>query len=141
MTRGGRWLRLAGASLGGGLIAAAVGYFPTMRLAGEGARGAMAAGVGIGIAAGWLGSIPMAWGGSGAVLLNRLLAGTAIRMFAAVVLGVAVALAGWFALGPLLLWLGISYLAALGAETFVLVTLQRPSGPGVTDPAGTRDAR
>lgn len=122
---GGRWLRLAAGGAIGAVAAGLLGYFPTLRMAGREAIGALAAGCGVALAAGWIGAVPIAMSGSVKEQLNRFLASTALRMGAGVLLGTSVALAGWFPLKPLLVWLAIGYMAALAGETTVLVSMMR----------------
>jgi len=99
-----------------GVALAVLGYAPTRRLGGEGALPAMAAGIVIGIAASAVGAVPVALArrpGSQTAPLQGMLVSLAARLAAVVVLGLAVGLAGWFETRPLLLWIGLGYVAQL----------------------------
>jgi hypothetical protein len=122
----GRYLRLFGLTLLLGVIAAAVGFFPTRRLAGEPGVAAMLAGCGVAVLAGWIGgAVACRQGGRGPEQINRLLAATALRLFAAVGLALAVALSGLVVLKPFLLWVALAYLVTLAGETALLATWSR----------------
>ncbi len=105
-----------------GLLAALLvaGYLPTRRLAGDGGLFAMIAGcvaslVGSLVSSWWLRvrSATVAIGNVVTLILGSL----AVRLAVTVVLGVALALSGLFALRPLLLWLAASHAALLVADT------------------------
>lgn len=114
------YLRFVAWVLGVAALAAAVGYVPTWRLGGPDAVPAMIAGCVVGVLASLLGGLPVLWGRpdpTPAERLNRMLFGLALRFGAALGLGLAAALSGWFERGPLLLWVGISYLVLLPVDT------------------------
>lgn len=102
---------------------ALVGYLPTLRLGGEGAIPAMIAGCVVGLIASLAGGVPVALGrgaGPGAAHQTMMLA-MAVRFMAALVLGLAVALSGLFAVRPLLVWIAILYVALLVVDTWYAV--------------------
>jgi len=104
------WAVAVGAAL------AVLGYAPTRRLGGESALPAMVAGIAIGIVASAVGAVPVARArrpGSQTAPLQRMLVSLAARFAAVVVLGLAVGLSGWFETRPLLLWIGLGYIAQL----------------------------
>lgn len=127
MSGAGRWLvPLCGATLAVA-IAAGVGYYPTIRLAGDQARGAMLAGCLVGLAANWAGwaSLRLASFHDRTRRPIAVLTATAVRFAAVLLLALAAALSGWFQRGPLLIWVVISHLVALFVETLWLVHAQR----------------
>jgi hypothetical protein len=109
---------------------AALGAVPTRRLGGEGALPALLAGCAIGLIASAVGGVPVALAagaGRRADLAPAVLAAMGLRFAVALALGLAAALSGWFERGPLLVWLALSYLALLGADTkYALAALRRP---------------
>jgi len=122
----GRYLRLMLVSLALALAAAGMGYLPTRRIGGEGATAAMLAGCALAVLAGGIaGIVACVPGGTGARQVNRVLGATALRMFAAAGLTVAVALSGLFAVKPLLVWVAIAYLVTLAGETMLVVRWAR----------------
>lgn len=104
---------------------AGVGYVPTKRLAGSDGTLAMAAGCFISLIASAMGAVP--------VVLARRQRGTdsqaaarrttsvmmsmAVRFLVVLIMGVAAALSGLFVTAPLLVWLAISYVVLLAADT------------------------
>lgn len=113
-------LMLAGLALG--MLAAAIGYFPTKRIGGPQAVDAMLAGCAVAVLAGWAGgAVCCRPGGTAGQRINRVLGATALRMAVAAGLAVATALAGWFPVRPLLLWVALAYLITLAGETLLVV--------------------
>ena len=128
-----RFLILAGAVV---VFVAGVGYVPTKRLAGSDGTLAMAAGCVISLIASAMGALP--------VVLARRNAGTdsqaagrrvtavmmsmAVRFLVVLFLGFSAALSGLFVTAPLLVWLAISYLALLAADTMFALRVLRGSG-------------
>ena len=97
---------------------AALGFWPTRRLAGDEGVAAMLAGCAIAAAAGLAGGVvlfygPSAWRRSAAAALAPQL----VRLAALALFGAAVALSGAFALKPLLLWIALAALALLVVDT------------------------
>jgi hypothetical protein len=112
------WAVAVGATL------AVLGYAPTRRLGGESALAAMAAGIAIGVLASAVGAVPVALArrpGARTPPLQGMLVSLAARLAAVVVLGLAVGLAGWFAIRPLLLWIGLGYVAQLPLDARYMV--------------------
>jgi hypothetical protein len=100
-------------------VVALLGYLPTRRLAGDGALPALLAGCAVGIVASALGGVPIALakGKPAAARMPAVMAAMLLRLVVAMALGVAAALSGQFARGPLLLWITISYVALLVVDT------------------------
>jgi hypothetical protein len=114
------YLRFVAWVLGVAALTAAVGYLPTRRLGGPDAVPALVAGCVVGVLASLVGGLPVLFARrdpTPAERLNRMLFGLALRFGVAAGLGLAAALSGWFARDPLLLWVGISYLALLPVDT------------------------
>jgi hypothetical protein len=112
------WAVLVGAAL------ALLGYAPTRRLAGEEALPAMLAGCAIGVLASAVGAVPVMLArrpGSRTAPLQGMLVSMAARLAAVLVLGLAVGLAGWFETRPLLLWIGLGYVAQLALDAWYVV--------------------
>lgn len=108
-------------------VTAGIGYYPTIRLAGDQARGAMLAGCLIGLAANWVGWASLQLGAFRDPTRRPIavLTATAVRFAAVLLLALAAALSGWFQRGPLLIWVVISHLVALFVETLWLVRAPR----------------
>ncbi|HNO76474.1 MAG TPA: hypothetical protein PKN33_00315 [Phycisphaerae bacterium] len=125
-TFAGRYVRLVLAGLALGGLAALVGYAPTLKIAGKTGVSAMYAGISAAVVAGWLGGIVACQtGGSGPERINRLLGATALRMFAAVGLALALVFATELSKKPLVLWVALAYLITLAGETALLVRWTR----------------
>lgn len=137
------YTRVALASLGTAVAIALLGYFPTVRLAGRKAIGAMLAGIAISLVAGCISAIPIA-GARSADKSKRPLAilmATTIRFLVALLLSASLLLSGWFDRSTLVLWIGISYLLMLCVETFCAVRILGPNDfdRGGSNPPGGRD--
>ncbi len=130
----GRALALFAALLTGAVGAlAALGYWPTTRIAGEQAVGAMLAGCAVSWFAGLLGALPVVFAGapaSGAGKASPMVAlgATVVRLMVAALGGLVLALVGAFPKAPLLLWLGISYVALLPLESWFALRSPRAGG-------------
>jgi hypothetical protein len=100
-----------------------VGYRPTMRLGGHGAVYGMLAGCGISFAASMLGAIPLVATRreSSTTVLQAVLMSTLVRFLVVMMLALAAALSGWFERAPLLIWVAVSYLLLLVADTLYAV--------------------
>jgi hypothetical protein len=113
-----RFLALTCAVIAG---AAFLGYLPTARLAGGEAAGvlpAMLAGCLVGFTAGALGALPIARAGASPdAKLQAGLLSMGLRFGGVLALGLAAFLSGRFARGPLLVWIGISYVLQLVVES------------------------
>jgi hypothetical protein len=106
-------------------VIVALGYLPTKRMGGPGAVTAMLAGCAISFVASIVGSIPIVAASRGpkrqmptAVMLS-----TALRFLVVLVLALSAALSGWFERAPLLIWVAISYILLLAADTVFAVRL------------------
>lgn len=108
-------------------VAAAVGWWPTRRLAGEGALPAMLVGCAVSLIASAVGAIPVALSRQAAAVptpaarLQAMLASMGLRFGVVLALGVAASLLGGLARGPLLIWIAIGYLALLAVDTWYAV--------------------
>lgn len=111
-------LRFLAWSVAIGAALVLLGYPATRRLGGEDAIPAMIAGCAVGILASAVGAMPVFFSrrsGSRDPLQGMLLS-LALRLAAAVVLGLAVGLSGWFEIRPLLIWIAIGYVAQLALD-------------------------
>jgi uncharacterized membrane protein len=119
------YLRFLLWAVGVGAALAALGWAPTRRLGGEGALPAMIAGCVIGVLASAAGALPVALarrpGARPLPPLHGMLAALAARLATVVVLGLAVGLSGWFEPRPLLLWIGLAYVAELAVDVRYVV--------------------
>ncbi len=119
-----RFVALAAASA---VAIIALGYVPTVRLAGRDAVGAMVAGCGASWLASCVGAIPVAWAQAQRSTQPGLaiMASTTLR-FVTVLLAVAVLiLSGWQHPKVLALWVGISYLLMLAVDTVFAVNIMK----------------
>ncbi len=105
-----------------GLSAAALllGYFPTVRLAGSATVFSMIAGVAVSLVASWVGAVPVALTrnraaafGPGTMAMVAML----IRFFVVLILALSIALSGKVDRAVFLIWVGISYMVLLAADT------------------------
>lgn len=115
-----RFLALASGTTAGLIL---VGYVPTVRLGGHSAVTAMLAGCAASLFASGVGALPIALVGRGApgTAGPGILAAMLVRMVVALLAAVALALSGWFARGPLLVWTAVSYVVLLVADTWYAV--------------------
>lgn len=105
-----------------GLSAAAVllGYFPTVRLAGAATVMSMVAGVAVSLVASWAGAVPVAFmrNRAAAIGLSNLVMGAMlVRFFVVLALALSIALSGKVDRAVFLIWVGISYMVLLAADT------------------------
>jgi hypothetical protein len=121
------YLRFLAWSVGLVALAFAIGYMPTRAWVDGLARRAMLAGCAIGLLASWLGAVPVAlaaargWKGGQQVVFGAM----ALRLLLALALVLPAALSGWFARGPLLVWVAISYTVLLAVDTrYALVAMK-----------------
>jgi hypothetical protein len=78
--------------------------------------------VGVGAALALLGYAPTRrLGGEDALPLQGMLISMLTRLAAVLALGLAVGLAGWFETRPLLLWIGLGYVAQLALDVWYVV--------------------
>jgi len=123
--------RLALVSVLVSLIAAALGWFPTKRIAGADAWVPMLVGIGVSLAASLAAAIPLA-GISRIPARERhtaTLLAMAIRMAVTMALVLVVVFGSTLARTPFVLWAGISYLAQLAAETIAAVRMMQANKP------------
>jgi hypothetical protein len=113
------YARLILASIGTAAAIALLGYYPTLRVAGPDAIGAMFAGIIISMVAGLVGAVPigLAVRGDPAKVPNAILMATAIRFVVVLALTASVVFGSAFDRNVLGLWVGISYLAMLVVDT------------------------
>lgn len=109
------YLRFLAWAVAIGVALVLLGTPATRRLGGEGAIPAMIAGCAIGIVASAVGALPvfLSRRTSSRDALQGMLLSMALRLAAVVVLGLAVGLAGWFEIRPLLIWIAFGYVATL----------------------------
>ncbi len=138
------YLRFVIAGISSAACVAALGYFPTVRLAGREAIGAMLAGIGISLLAGLVGAVPIGLASQGDPMKKpqAILLATTIRFIIAAAVTVSVVLSGWFDPVVLGLWVGISYLAMLFVDAICAVRILGNSGADrprrfSRDPAGS----
>jgi hypothetical protein len=118
------YLRFLAWAVGVGVALVLLGYAPTRRLGGEDALPAMIAGCVIGVLASAVGAAPVALGrrpGARTDPRQGMLISMAARLAAVLILGLAVGLAGWFEIRPLLFWIGLSYVAQLALDVWYVV--------------------
>ena len=124
MTGSRRYVRFLGLAVGLMVALCAVGYFPTRRLSGADAVGAMAAGCGISLvaaaAAGWL--LTAVGAETPEARMQRGFLAMVVRFAVVVVLGLAAALSGEFARAPLLFWMATAYVVLLPLEVRLAIT-------------------
>ncbi len=128
-----RFLILAGAIV---VFVAGVGYVPTKRLAGSDGTLAMAVGCVISLVASAMGAVPVVLArrhvGTDSQAAGRrvtaVMMSMAVRFLVVLILGVAAALSGLLVTAPLLIWLAISYLALLAADTTFALRVLKDSG-------------
>jgi hypothetical protein len=115
----GGYLRFLGRVAATAAAAALLGAWPTRRWGGEGALLAMAAGCGISALGAAVGGLPfaLAGGAPAAAVPVRALLAAALRSLLVLALGLAAALSGRLPVGPLLVWLAISYVLLLIPDT------------------------
>lgn len=114
------YLRFLAWVVGVVVLIALVGWLPTRRLGGPEAIPAMIVGCAAGALASALGGIPVARGRGAAgpaQRLNAMMLSMGLRLAVVAALGAAAAFSGQFERVPLLLWIGISYVALLAVDT------------------------
>ena len=118
------------------VFVAGVGYVPTKRLAGSDGTLAMAVGCVISLVASAMGAVPVVLARrhvgtdsqAGGRRVTAVMMSMAVRFLVVLILAVAAALSGLFVTAPLLVWLAISYLALLAADTMFALRVLRGSG-------------
>ena len=114
------YLRFLAWVVGVAVLIALVGWLPTRRLGGPEAIPAMIVGCAVGALASALGGIPVARGRGAtdpAQRLNMVMLSMGLRLAVVAALGAAAAFSGQVERVPLLLWIGIAYVALLAVDT------------------------
>ncbi|MFH0983729.1 MAG: hypothetical protein V2A79_19615 [Planctomycetota bacterium] len=122
------YLRLITVSLAVAVALFLLGYYPTLRIAGPSAIGAMVAGIGTSLAAGCIGSLPIGLAGADKAdrAVSSILLATLLRFLVALTIAGSLLLSGWFNRAVLGLWIGLSYLAMLVVDaTFAVQVMGR----------------
>jgi len=121
----GWYLRLGAGSLVAALGLAALGYVPTVRLAGPEAAGAMVAGIAASLAAGLVGAVPLARaaGSTAERLPLAVMTATALRFLVVAALAASVILSGWFDRVVVAVWIGVSYMAMLFVDALIALSI------------------
>ncbi len=106
------------------LLLVGVGFWPSKHLGGSEAVTAMLAGCAVCLLASWCGGLPIVLtrNMTSAAIVNAALGSMLARLVAILVFGTITVLSGWFERTPLLVWIGIGYVAMLVPDT--LFTLQ-----------------
>ncbi|MCZ6726462.1 MAG: hypothetical protein O7A98_03805 [Acidobacteria bacterium] len=114
------YLRLSTLLLLAGSALVLVGWIPTRRLGGIEGLQAMLAGCGVCLLASLVGALPVIRSkpGHSAQNITTLMGSMLLRLASAALLTLIVASQGRFAIKPLLVWVGISYLAFLPVDTY-----------------------
>lgn len=127
------WLFFVAASLATAVVLMAIGYYPTVKIAGKGAIAGMATGCGASLLASCLGAIPLALAATGRVShsANAVLGSTLVRFMTVLVVVVPVAFMDMPHRTVFVFWVAISYLLMLAVDTGLAVrTLRRASDNG-----------
>jgi hypothetical protein len=100
------------------LVLCAIGVVPTRRLGGNGAVPAMVAGCTISLLSAALAGLLLVASAAPTpeARMQRSFLAMVVRLVVVVALGAAAALSGLFATQPLILWIGIAYMALLPLE-------------------------
>lgn len=120
-----REVRFGLTTLGLSVGLVAFGWLPTRQLAGASAIGSMIAAVAVSLAASWAGAVPVAMTKAKASAFgpgNVVMAAMLVRLVIALALALAVALSGKVDRAVFLVWVGISYLGLLAADTHYAVS-------------------
>ncbi len=120
--------RLAGAGVVVSIGLAVVGYYPTRAAAGPDGITAMLAGLAAALLGAWGGLVLMvsALRVTPREQVSRILGGLGVRFAVTVVLAVCLALSGWVAARPAVLWIAVAQLVILASDTWLLAgQLQR----------------
>ena len=126
--RYGRFLKLAAAVLIGLL---ALGYLPTVRSAGADGVSAMVAGGAVSLAASVAGTLPLllSHGRTPADVMPAVMGSIALRLTLVILLTATVVWSGTFATRPLLIWVAISHVCLLVADTLYARGVVRSMAP------------
>jgi len=125
VTFGGYYAVFVGVGLATAAVVAGIGYFPTVRYGGGGGAAALLVGCAVSWIASCIGAIPTA-----AALSSRpkqagtaILASTMVRFVTALVLVLPLILCGWFDRTVLVLFVAVSYLMMLLADTLLALRM------------------
>ena len=127
------WLFFVAASLATAMLVMAIGYYPTVKIAGEGALVGMVAGCGASLLASCLGAIPLALAAAGRVShnANAVLGSTLVRFMTVLIVVVPLAFVEVPHRKVFVFWVAISYLLMLAVDTGLAVrTLRRADDNG-----------
>ena len=113
------YTRLAGISIACGLVLAAVGYLPTVRMAGGIGVTGMWYGIAVSLVAGLVGALPVAHAisQSNANVPIAVLLGTAVRFLLTLMLVVTLVFSGLVDRVAFVTWVGVSYMVLLLVDT------------------------
>jgi len=113
------YLGFCGLTVGVTVALVLIGAWPTRRFAGADALLSMLTGCGISLLASLVGAVPVLRARSKPAREAAVaaLAAMGLRFGLVLLLGLATALSGWFQVGPLLIWLAISYMVLLVGDT------------------------
>jgi hypothetical protein len=125
----GEYARFLGSAVVVAAGVGAVGYLPTLRLAGPAAIPALVAGAFVAVLASAVGGLPIALASPDPVRRPAaILLATVLRLLAAVGLGLTAVASHRFAARPLVAWIAISYLAQLAVDS--RYAMRAPTGGG-----------
>jgi len=104
-----------------------MGLLPSRRLGGTAGFEAMLAGCGVSLLASLIGALPVVRSepGHSAQNIPTFMGAMLLRLAAVVFLTFVAAMQGIFALKPLILWVGISYVAFLPADSYITLRAVR----------------
>lgn len=137
LTQYGRLASISGAC---GLVLAAVGYLPTVRLGGETGATGMIYGICVSLVAGLVGAIPVAraLSHSDTNVPIAVLLGTALRFLVVLMMVAALVFSGFVDRVAFVTWVGISYLLLLLVDTLASLAWLK-SAPAVRIRSGETD--
>ena len=127
------WLFFMAASLVTAVLLMAIGYYPTVKIAGDGAAVGVVVGCSASLLASCLGAIPLAMAAAGRVShnANAVLGSTLIRFMTVLIVVVPVAFIDIPHRKVFVFWVAISYLLMLAVDTGLAVrTLRRADDNG-----------
>ena len=112
----GRFVTLAVGTL---VVLWGLGYWPTLRLAGEAGIPAMLVGGAVGLVASLVGTVPivLSYGKDPSSKVPAVMGAIATRVGVAIVLALALALSRFWPVEPLLIWVAIAHTGLLIADT------------------------
>ena len=124
MTEMSREVRFGLSTLGLSAACLLLGYFPTGQLAGSGSTASMIAGVSVSLGASWAGAVPVALTKAKAATFgigNIVMTAMLVRFMVVLAMSLAIALSGKVDRAVFLIWVGISYMVLLAADTHYAV--------------------